>query len=221
MKFYAVAKGKKNGIYTTWSDCQQQVNGYSGCLFKSFKSRIGAIEYLKENGIVIESNLRKRKREEIEIDPISKNQLEHPIKKQKVSHQLEIYTDGGCIHNGTNRAKAGVGVYFGQKDPRNISKRLEGNPQTNNRAELTAIIEALLCVKTYPYTVIIFSDSNYSINGILGRWKLKKNLDLFKIIGDLLKIRKAHTIIKKVLAHTGSRDGNYYADSLATQAIYS
>ena len=35
------------------------------------------------------------------------------------------------------------GVYFGPDDPRNISERLEGSLQTNNRAELTAILKAL------------------------------------------------------------------------------
>ena len=35
------------------------------------------------------------------------------------------------------------GVYFGPNDRRNVSERLEGSLQTNNRAELAAILKAL------------------------------------------------------------------------------
>lgn len=47
-KFYAVKKGKKPGIYTTWSDCQKQVNGFSGAQYKSFKTKNEALVYMGE-----------------------------------------------------------------------------------------------------------------------------------------------------------------------------
>jgi len=37
-KFYAVKKGKTPGIYKTWPDCQKQVKGFSGAVYKSFTS---------------------------------------------------------------------------------------------------------------------------------------------------------------------------------------
>jgi len=36
MPYYAVAKGQKPGIYKTWSECQKQVTGFSGAIFKKF-----------------------------------------------------------------------------------------------------------------------------------------------------------------------------------------
>lgn len=36
--FYAVAVGKERGIYSTWDQCRSQVNGYSGAIYKSFRS---------------------------------------------------------------------------------------------------------------------------------------------------------------------------------------
>ena len=54
-----------------------------------------------------------------------------------------IYTDGACTGNGTENARAGYGVYFGKDDPRNVAAPLEGELQTNNRAELQAILVAL------------------------------------------------------------------------------
>ena len=38
-KFYAVAAGRKPGIYLTWPECERQVKGFSSARFKSFKTR--------------------------------------------------------------------------------------------------------------------------------------------------------------------------------------
>jgi len=35
-KFYAVAKGRNPGVYSTWDECQSQVKGFSNAKFKSF-----------------------------------------------------------------------------------------------------------------------------------------------------------------------------------------
>lgn len=45
-KYYAVKKGKKVGIFSSWDDCSEQVKGYSGAMFKSFKTKEEAEEYL-------------------------------------------------------------------------------------------------------------------------------------------------------------------------------
>ena len=33
-----------------------------------------------------------------------------------------VYTDGACIHNGKKYAKAGIGIFFGLGDKRNVSE---------------------------------------------------------------------------------------------------
>ncbi|KAF4556765.1 Caulimovirus viroplasmin-like protein [Elsinoe fawcettii] len=76
---------------------------------------------------------------------------------------LRIWTDGSSRGNGTEHAIAGVGVYFGPGDKRNIAEPLAGPRQTNQRAELTAILRALeLSPRDRPVTIL--SDSNYAIN---------------------------------------------------------
>ena len=45
-KYYAVAKGRKAGIFTTWRDCERQVKGASGAIFKSFSTRAEAEAWL-------------------------------------------------------------------------------------------------------------------------------------------------------------------------------
>ncbi|XP_050326190.1 ribonuclease H1-like [Bactrocera neohumeralis] len=46
MPFYAVAKGRKEGIYTTWAECEQQVKKFSGAIFKKFPSLSEATDFL-------------------------------------------------------------------------------------------------------------------------------------------------------------------------------
>ena len=47
-KYYAVKKGRQTGIFLTWSDCEQQVKGYKGAIFKSFSTKQEAQEYLDD-----------------------------------------------------------------------------------------------------------------------------------------------------------------------------
>jgi ribonuclease HI len=41
-KFYVVWQGKKLGIYTSWPECQEQINGVKTALYKSFESKAEA-----------------------------------------------------------------------------------------------------------------------------------------------------------------------------------
>ena len=45
-KFYAVKKGRQTGIFLTWAQCQEQVKGYPGAIFKSFPTKEEALTYL-------------------------------------------------------------------------------------------------------------------------------------------------------------------------------
>ncbi|MDS1029793.1 ribonuclease H family protein [Bacillota bacterium LX-D] len=45
-KFYAVRKGRKTGLFSTWTQCEQQVKGFPGAEFKSFPTQEAALNYL-------------------------------------------------------------------------------------------------------------------------------------------------------------------------------
>lgn len=47
-KFYAVKKGRQTGIFLTWEECEQQVKGYKGAVYKSFATKQDALDYLEE-----------------------------------------------------------------------------------------------------------------------------------------------------------------------------
>lgn len=46
-KYYAVIKGHKPGIYTSWDECKKQVEKFSGAVYKSFTSLEDAKNFIK------------------------------------------------------------------------------------------------------------------------------------------------------------------------------
>ena len=46
-KYYAVKKGHKPGIYTSWDECKKQVEKFSGAVYKSFTSLEDAKNFIK------------------------------------------------------------------------------------------------------------------------------------------------------------------------------
>lgn len=50
MKYYAVRRGRRPGIYESWTACWEQIHGYSGATFKSFENEADAQKYLEPAG---------------------------------------------------------------------------------------------------------------------------------------------------------------------------
>ena len=47
MKYYAVKKGRKTGIFTDWTSCKEAVDAFPGAEYKSFKTEAEALLYLE------------------------------------------------------------------------------------------------------------------------------------------------------------------------------
>ena len=82
--------------------------------------------------------------------------------------QVEIFTDGSCLGN------PGAGGWGAILRYKGIEKELSGGSSstTNNRMELTAVIEALSKLKE-PCQVTLYSDSQYVCNGLSKGWAKK------------------------------------------------
>jgi len=144
-----------------------------------------------------------------------------------------VYTDGACSNNGKSNAKAGYGIYFGENDNRNTYKRIEGK-QTNNTAEITAIIEAYYLIEDdikNGINIGIVTDSTYSINCIKNygkkcnqkNWNVEiPNKELVKIAFELFNDKQNISFIH-INSHTNKKDihsfGNSKADELANKSI--
>jgi ribonuclease HI len=154
-----------------------------------------------------------------------------PIQSTDIN-DIIIYTDGACKNNGSKNARSGIGIHFSKKNTiefNDVSEPFTDNP-TNQRAELKAILEALRVVKELSQKIIIYTDSEYSINCI-ERWfsswvsqnKLdeKKNIDLIRPAH--LYYRHLRIEFRHINSHTGLQDehslGNEEADRLANLAL--
>jgi ribonuclease HI len=138
-----------------------------------------------------------------------------------------IYTDGACKGN---PGPGGWGVLL--RSPDGSEKELFGGElgTTNNRMEMTAVIEALTALKR-PCAVVLHLDSQYVLKGItewLADWKAKgwktaakqpvKNVDLWQRL-DALVSTSGHTIDWRwVKGHAGD-PGNERADALANKGV--
>ena len=48
--WYGVAAGKSTGVFSSWDECNAQVNGYKGARYKKFSTRMLAENYVETNG---------------------------------------------------------------------------------------------------------------------------------------------------------------------------
>jgi ribonuclease HI len=177
------------------------------------------------------------KQKETKVEEKLTSLLNETSTQETLSNKTIVFTDGACSDNGTSFAKAGIGVYFGDEDVRNVSKRISGK-QTNNAAELSAILEVFdICKKELDNgdEIVIYSDSDYAIKSFTTRGDSYKNKGWKKYNGTEIEnvelVKKGHELFKKypnvsinhVKAHTGKKDllslGNEMADKLATQSL--
>jgi ribonuclease HI len=217
---YAVRKGLRTGLFDSWDEVAPLVTGFRGAQYKKFASREEAEGWMVTGTV---ATAVKRKAEE----PLPS--MEEPVvKKAKVEARTVVYCDGGCRGNGTKEARASIGVYFGDRDPRNQSSLLPtGMKVSNQTAELYAAITTLRLVPVNE-PLLLVTDSMYTINaGTRWRthWKEKgweglklKNIDLFRQLSDLIDAREAPLEWEHVTAHSGVK-GNEAADQLASAAL--
>jgi ribonuclease HI len=138
--------------------------------------------------------------------------------------KVVMYTDGAC------RGNPGPGGWGVVLRFQGISKTLQGYaPETtNNRMELTAVIEGLKALKR-SCEVELFTDSKYVMQGLtewLANWKRNgwktaakkpvKNIDLWQQLED--EVTQHEIDWNWVKGHAGI-EGNELADQLANAAI--
>ena len=191
--YYSVFKGFHKGIYRSWKDCEKEVKGYKGAIYKKFKTENEAKIFLK-NGLI----------------------------KEDHNHIMEVYTDGSCINNGKKGSKGGIGIYFGENDERNVSKTVNLEKVTNNIAELKAVNEALDILYNYEEDIIVYTDSKYVIlcctsygdKQSINNWQNEiPNKDLVREVYEKMK-KKSNISLEYVRGHNNNY-GNEMADKLA------
>lgn len=127
-----------------------------------------------------------------------------------------IYTDGAYSMQNDEGAYAFVILTELNNEVKRFAKKI--THETNNRAELKAIINAIIQLPRDATDVIIYSDSQYSLNTLSGKWKRKLNKDLFDIWDDVIKERGLTIEYKWVRGHNGN-EYNELCDKLCNEAL--
>jgi len=220
--YYAVHKGRQPGIYSTWSECQNQVKDFKNSVFKKFKTEQKAQQFVDKGWASI-----KKKKYTLDswVKPTKKpaktnsSVMKMNLATKTNARVIEVYTDGSA-DNVVKCSYYGIGIVFPDENRSDISQRIQDKSATNNRAELMAIlcaVKAVLPELQAQMTLHIYSDSQYSIKSIDGTYKNgTMNLDLIETARDLY--RQYNIKFFHVRAHKGNKY-NEMADKLARKGF--
>jgi len=128
---------------------------------------------------------------------------------------IHVYADGACSGN---PGPAGLGVVVLDGDSRIELSEYLGHG-TNNIAELTAILRALVETADAERPLLIHTDSSYSIGVLQKGWKAKANQELIARLREVLRGRPGTRLVY-VPGHAGVL-WNERADALARDAVTS
>ncbi len=153
-KYYAIATGRRPGIYDNWPAAQAQVTGYPGAKYKGFPTRAEAEAWMKKP-VYNKSAPKKGRPEQPSASDTSPR-----------AGEVTIYTDGGARFNPGPGGYGIVQIYDGERKEMSGGYRLT----TNNRMELMGCIVALRELEHRDKPVTLYSDSSYVVNGIVKGW---------------------------------------------------
>ncbi|MFV0504310.1 MAG: 2-C-methyl-D-erythritol 4-phosphate cytidylyltransferase [Lachnospirales bacterium] len=190
-KYYAIAKGKKTGIFTNWNECKSYIAGFSGAVYKSFFTVEEAEDYINSYSVPKEPN-----------------------------SPLRCYVDGS-FKNATKEFSYGLVVLENNEEKYFFHKYNNEKMASmrNVAGEIYGAMTAMdYAVKNNCTSVDIFFDYEGIEKWALGLWQANKNgtikyKEYFNKIKDKVNIN-----FFKVEAHTGDKY-NEIADSLAKQAL--
>lgn len=214
-KYYAVAKGKMPGIYLTWDACKEQVEHFSGAVYKSFLTIEEAEQFIQK---VVGIQSVKGKTEDLENRMPEKESGE----KQTVStnKHLIAYVDGSYEHR-QKRYAYGCALILPEKVVTlNGSGEEEDYVSMRNVAgEILGSEQAINWAIAHEYKQItIYYDYEGIEKWANGIWKANKP-GTQRYQAFIKEKRKVIAIaFQKVAAHTGVAY-NEMADRLAKEAL--
>ncbi|NLW22170.1 MAG: reverse transcriptase-like protein [Tissierellia bacterium] len=196
--YYAVKCGRKIGIYETWAECEAQVKGYSGALYKKFLTYEEALDY------IYGSEKADYKRDLEKINP----------------NEMVAYVDGSFDES---KGYYGYGlVIFTHKGKESLSgkdNKEEMKDMRNGAGEIRGAMEAMKeALARGKDTLYLYYDYMGIEKWATGKWKTnkygtKEYKEFYDSIRDRLRV-----VFIKVKAHSGD-EYNEEADLLAKEVL--
>ncbi len=200
-KFYVVWKGRKTGVFTSWSECKVSVEGFEGARYKSFDSKEEATAALAGR---YSDYMRKKPASSFATQSVLTAHM--PIIDS-------IATDAACSGNPGVMEYRGVYVKTGKtlfhyKHPKG----------TNNIGEFLGIVHGLSYLKKHNLPQPLYTDSVNAIKWVeQKKCKTKmqpteENKDLFDYIARAENWLKNNTYTTQILKWDTSSWGEIPAD---------
>ena len=213
-KYYAVKKGLTPGIYTNWPDCQAQINGYSGAIYKGFTTKEEAMEFMSGEAEIF------GEAEQMTLPFLHKAPAAEKKTPAADDTEAVAYVDGS--YDVTTASFSYGMVFFHNGKEEHFSKKFEGSDLASMRnvaGEIEGARAAMqLCLDRGIKSVTIYHDYIGIAAWCTGEWKAKQEGTIDYAL--FYRTASLHVDIRfqKVKGHSGDTY-NELADKLAKEAL--
>ena len=207
-KYYSVYRGKSGTprIFTNWEECKKEVIGCKGAIYKSFKTKVEAEEFLQLNS--------QGKRIENKNDNVNNKEF-------SLDNGLVIYVDGSFSLEKGNYSYGLIAIDNGKEiyEDYSVGDDSDSVSLRNVAGEVLGSLKAVEYAIEHNYKEV---NIVYDYQGIecwaLGTWKRNKVLtqEYHKKMQENMKKIKINFV--KVKGHSGDKY-NDIADKLAKKAL--
>ena len=207
-KYYSVYRGKSGipKIFTNWEECKKEVIGCKGAIYKSFKTKVEAEEFLQLNS--------QGKRIENKNDDVNNKEF-------SLDNGLVIYVDGSFSLEKGNYSYGLIAIDNGKEiyEDYSVGDDSDSVSLRNVAGEVLGSLKAVEYAIEHNYKEV---NIVYDYQGIecwaLGTWKRNKVLtqEYHKKMQENMKKIKINFV--KVKGHSGDKY-NDIADKLAKKAL--
>ncbi len=211
-KYYAVKEGRNIGVFGTWDECKAQVDGYSGAIYKSFKTLEEAKAFI---GIAVQGTSDKNNDEKQDLKKVeSTDDIECKAK------EAVAYVDGS-FNVATNEFSYGAVIFYEDKEV-HLKEKFD-NEELAAMRNVAGEIYGSMAAMQYAMDkglkkVKIYHDYEGIAKWCQGLWKTNKTGTMaYKAFYDEAK-EKIDIEFVKVKGHSGDKY-NDLADKLAKEAL--
>lgn len=200
-KYYAVKAGRQTGLFTSWTDCKAQVEGYSGAIYKSFPTVQEAQQYLWGS------------QEQQQMQPEDVTQL--------ADYEMIAYVDGS-YHSGKRMFAYGAVIFY-----QGAEYHLKGSDDDSELVEMRNVAgeirgaeQAMAFALEHQAQILhIYHDYEGIARWCTGEWQAKKiGTQQYRQTYQQTKQQGVKIHFHKVKGHSGNQY-NELADRLAKAAL--